>query len=487
MKIQISIVFFFFVFVSCSSIPPFDDNIDDVRQVSTRFSGDGVYDVLGYGYDITKEYLHPKSVRNPILDIEKYKKDYEARLVTGTPSWGGDKMYYGYSALDYLKDMTVETKAEALVGDTAKKSAFSGSISGSSYFNTRYSYSSKYSFASIDIVRNHKYIRINDEVSRLSDYLSVSFKEDVTRLSAMRLIEKYGTHVLTDFEIGGRYKLLFRSVIVNTSDKSIKKKAVASGLKAIVNSIGLSVNLDRNVTTTEELALENQHKELYVLFYGGSGTGLVYDLEKGLPTSIDIGKWESSVNLSNANLTAINWEETYPIYDFIQDPQKKQDVKKAVEQYLLGAQIKVLELKPLFHMYSKRQKNDFYVYTKYEADFLTGRWGDECLGIDGYILTNPEQNSKPMHKLHSWRQKNTFYVFSKQEADAIVAQWGDNYYGIDGYVLTQYEPNTKPMYKLHSWRQENTFYVFNKQEADAIVAQWGDRYYGIDGYIYEAD
>ena len=92
-----------------------------------------------------------------------------------------------------------------------------------------------------------------------------------------------------------------------------------------------------------------------------------------------------------------------------------------------------------------------------------------------------------MHKLHSWRQKNTFYVFSKQEADAIVAQWGDNYYGIDGYVLTQYEPNTKPMSKLHSWRQENTFYVFNKQEADAIVAQWGDRYYGIDGYIYEAD
>lgn len=83
--------------------------------------------------------------------------------MTGTPSFGGDQMYYGYSAFDYLKDMTKETKASLQVSDTAKQAAYSGSIAGGTYFKSAYSYSSKYSFASIDAVRKLKYIRINDE------------------------------------------------------------------------------------------------------------------------------------------------------------------------------------------------------------------------------------------------------------------------------------------------------------------------------------
>lgn len=75
-----------------------------------------------------------------------------------------------------------------------------------------------------------------------------------------------------------------------------------------------------------------------------------------MPTRIDIQHWESTVNLTNANLTDINWEETYPIYEFIQDPQKRAEVKNAVDQYIAGQQIKVLELRPMYRMHSKRQK-----------------------------------------------------------------------------------------------------------------------------------
>lgn len=98
------------------------------------------------------------------------------------------------------------------------------------------------------------------------NYLSSSFKEDLNRLPAEKLVKRYGTHVLTNFTIGGRYKLLFRSVITNTTENSVKRKTIASGLKALVGDIGIGVNFDRNVETSETLTRENKHRMLYVLF-----------------------------------------------------------------------------------------------------------------------------------------------------------------------------------------------------------------------------
>ena len=127
------------VLFSCSETELLDNSIDD-QLITTRASGDGLYDVLGYGYDITKEYLHPMSVCNPVLDIEKYKQDYGERLVTGTPSFGGDQMYYGYSASDYTKDITKETKVTTNMSYGNEKvdtvPYFSGNITSNNYLKT---------------------------------------------------------------------------------------------------------------------------------------------------------------------------------------------------------------------------------------------------------------------------------------------------------------------------------------------------------------
>ncbi len=154
--------------------------------------------------------------------------------------------------------------------------------------------------------------------------------------------------VLTDFIIGGRYKLLFRSVITNVKDASTKRKTVSSGFKSSLDGIGFSYNLEHTDTVDESLVKENQHNELYVMFYGGSGTNMKYDLEKGAPTSVDIQSWEKSVSLGNSCLNDINWKETYPIYDFISDPIKKIEIKNAVRKYIANGQIKMLEVIPLY-------------------------------------------------------------------------------------------------------------------------------------------
>ncbi|MGG6496342.1 UNVERIFIED_CONTAM: MAC/Perforin domain protein, partial [Bacteroidetes bacterium 56_B9] len=89
----------------------------------------------------------------------------------------------------------------------------------------------------------------------------------------------------------------------NTKDTSTKRETVHAGFKSSLDKIGFSYNLDHEETIHESLIKENQYKELYVLFYGGKGTNLKYDLEKGSPTSIDIQSWENSVSLENSCLT----------------------------------------------------------------------------------------------------------------------------------------------------------------------------------------
>lgn len=45
-----------------------------------RAAGDGIYDVLGYGYDITSDYLGEASVRQPVLDVEAFIRDNKGRF-----------------------------------------------------------------------------------------------------------------------------------------------------------------------------------------------------------------------------------------------------------------------------------------------------------------------------------------------------------------------------------------------------------------------
>lgn len=115
---------------SCSEIEKLPDITPLLPEVTTRPAGDEKYDVLGFGYDVTGEYLHPMSVKNPVLDIEKYEKDNKGRLIYGTSSFGFDRMYYGYSSSDYTKDVTTDTKATLNMDyGSEKDTAFSQVIS----------------------------------------------------------------------------------------------------------------------------------------------------------------------------------------------------------------------------------------------------------------------------------------------------------------------------------------------------------------------
>lgn len=463
---------------SCSEM---DELIPEVSQskATTRLAGDGVYDVLGMGYDVTGEYLHPMSVRNPIIDIVKYKNDYPNRLIIGTPSFGYDQFYYGYSSSDYVKDVTTETNAAINLSYGSATPLFSGSISRNSYLKTEYSYSDKYSFASVDAVRNRKYIRINDEVSRLSQYLLDDFKEDLSHLSPDRLIERYGTHVLTDFIIGGRYKLMFKSVITNSKDASSKRKTVATGFKSSLFNIGFSLNTSRTVQTDESLSKENQCKELYVLFYGGSGTNLKYDLEKGMPTTIDVQGWENSVALENACLNEITWKETYPIYYFISDPVQKEAIKMAVDKYIEASRLNVLELLPLY-TYLNTGKQNHLVTTNPNVvkDFPTFKFDR----VEAYVFKNQEPGTIALYEYYN---ANGFNHYASVIPNIHLLYPAYRKQGILGYVYKSAKMETVHLFEYYS-DNTNDHYASTIVNLPSLFPGW-KQVNGNPGHVYPAN
>lgn len=471
----------------CYSCSEFDDfPVEPITESSlhstTRAAGDEKYDVVGYGYDVTSEYLHPLSVKSAVLDIEKYKKDYSGRLESGTASYGYDRMYYGYSSADYVKDITTETKATYTMSYGNEKDTvfFSNTITNNAYLKTEYSYSSKYSFASLDLVRNLKHIYFNDEISRLSQYLSDSFNEDLERLSPDRVVERYGTHVLTDIIIGGRYKLIFRSVITKAKDASTKRKTVSSGFKSSLDGIGVSYNLEHIDTVDESLVKDNQHKELYVMFYGGSGTNLKYDLEKGMPTTIDIQSWEKSLSLANSCLNEINWKETYPIYEFISDPIKKEQIKDAVKRHIAASQLNILELLPLYSYYHDEDR-DHCVTT--DPDIVENYYGWRFLRVEGYILKNQLSNTHVLHEYYCeqlWDHYLTTipdihlkYPVYKQRTPL-------------GYIYKNSNIDLVPLYEYYHNGDEN-HYTTTRTDIIQNYSGWIRLIPAISGYVYPAD
>lgn len=455
-----------------------NESDNEISQIPiTRAPGDAKYDVLGFGYDITGDYLNPMSVRNLVIDIEKYYRDRPGRVMTSTATSGSDKFFYGADSADYLEEITNEYKTSLSggYGNDDNKQLFSGSLSTNQYFKTKEEYSSKYSFASLDVVRSIKRLWISEDAEYMADYLTPEFIQDVNRLSPTRLVERYGTHVLTDITIGGRYRLLFRSVIDKTTSRNEKKSIVKAGAEATWNGIkGKAENESTNETITNKVN-ENRHKELFVTFYGGKGSCMKYDLEEGKPTSLNISEWESNLSLNNANLTDINWKEAIPLYRFIQDPQKKEAVKKAVEDYIDEHRIKMIEVEPFYCYYSKKYVNHSY-FTEWKGEHFNT---DDYQGTTCYLPSQNEPGAVPLYRYYSAKYVNHSY-FTEYKGQHFNT---DDYQGIAGYIFKTQKPGTVPLYAYYSAKYVNHSY-FAKYKGQHFNT---DDCLGIIGYVYPAD
>lgn len=429
---------------SCSQENELTTDNDTQVETPTLRSAKGKYRVLGFSYDVTGDNLNKKSVRRPVLDIDKMELETKHTLIVDPETGGENHFYYGYSSLDYVKEVSRKTGFNASVfGVDFNKlnlCGFGGNIIYNSEFDSKYSYSSKYSFATADITKYVNTLRIAETPQNLLKYLSAKFLSDLnsTTFNADQFVLDYGTHVLTDITMGGHLQIICRSSIVEESDYTRKKEILKAGLNGALKMMKLSASIDKETEIKETIATQNKEATVYIKYKAGTGVGGTYNVETGVPT-IDKGTWEQSVTPQNAGLVEINWNKAYPIYDFITDVNKKAAVKAAVIRYIASKQIEVMQLKPFYKMYSPASKNSYYLQSWDEVIRNISQYGYIYESLDGYILAASANNTRPLYKMYSPGPKNSYYLYSWDEVMRHVSRYGDKYEGtIDGYI---YEPN----------------------------------------------
>ena len=493
MKKNYLLLLLLIVLSSCSKDNEFIINNDNPQvSLPTLRSADGKYRYLGFSYDVTGDNLSNKSVRRPVIDIDKMDAETKHTIIVDPATTGENHFYYGYSSLDYIKEVSRKTgfsaSASGMDFDKLGLCGFCGNINNNTEFDSKYTYSSKYSFASVDITKYINSFRIADNLSTLLKYLSPKFLSDLNSNSfnADQFVLDYGTHVLTDITMGGQLQIIYRSAIIEESDYTRKKEIVKAGLAGTLKKIGLSANVDKESEIKETLKTQNKEATVYIKYKAGTGTGGTYDVETGVPT-VEKGPWEQSVTIQNAGLVEINWNKAYPLYDFITDANKKAQIKAAVTRYIASKQINVIATTPIFQMYWEGGKNTHFVTTWAEVI----RWQNEknqnhkYEKIAGYIFNNQETGTIPLYQMYWEGGKNTHYVTTWAE----VIRWQNEknqnhkYERVIGYIFKNQEVGTVPLYQIYWGSGKNTHYVTTWEE----VIKWqnqGHQYEKILGYVY---
>ena len=306
------------------------------QSVNTRSAGDGVYDILGYGYDITGPYLDTKSSRAIVFDTNKL---LEKGLIT---PYKLEESRFRYSSgkdvIDFTTNMSSSLQMSTpgilkVIGGASLNIAFGGN----SHYN------SDYSFAYCTQQYIDSRYRISDaDINVLKTCLTKQFIERLSTYTPEQIVEEYGTHVLEDIYLGAKVEVYYMA----KSTSSSKKESINAGLGASLFSL---FKMDGKFQYDESLAITNKEQSLYYFTIGGDpAVGVQGSLNPENSPSIDIGKWMASVKSSTPKFIDVdnNSQSFIPIYELVTDPTKKQTLKAYIDNYIKSKEVCSISLYP---------------------------------------------------------------------------------------------------------------------------------------------
>ena len=460
---------------------------NDAKQQSKdglelKSSGDGKYDLLGFGYDVTGEYLNDESSRFQVVDIDEFlkveanKSSYNEKGALATVS----NMYSGATSEDFLKEIKTKNKIGTNGSFNIGIVNLGGNLSGSVDINNKYTYSTKYSFARVDLVKKVKQLQMNAEAKDFMPYLNSKFIKDIKEKSADQIIANYGTHVLFDISIGARLQFDYRSVIIEEGNRSEKKGIVEAGANFNVALIKAGGTAHHEIEENRELNKKNATWNLKLKSYGNShsGIGELYFSNGFEPTKVpfNLKEWEQTAVAKGAALIAINWDKAYPIYEFVADPVKKAEIKVAMEKHINSKRIDILELSPLYE-YWNAGANDHYYTTEFASTMGGGYWKYNNVVV-GYIHTKNINASSPLYEY--WDGKGSDHYYNTGYALTMGGgAW--KYNGITGYVFKSKIGETVPLFEYWNAGAHDHYY---STEFASTMGGGAWKYNGVTGYLY---
>ena len=306
------------------------------QSVNTRSAGDGVYDILGYGYDITGPYLDTKSSRAIVFDTNKL---LEKGLIT---PYKLEESRFRYSSGKDVIDFTTNMSS-SLQMSTPGILKVIGGASLTIAFGGNSHYNSDYSFAYCTQQYIDSRYRISEaDINVLKTCLTKQFIERLSTYTPEQIVEEYGTHVLKDIYLGAKFEVYYMA----KSTSSSKKESINAGLGASLFSL---FKMDGKFQYDESLAITNKEQSLYYFTIGGDpAVGVQGSLNPENSPSIDIGKWMASVKSSTPKFIDVdnNSQSFIPIYELVTDPTKKQTLKAYIDNYIKSKEVCSISLYP---------------------------------------------------------------------------------------------------------------------------------------------
>lgn len=429
---------------------------DNNNRIAAKSAGDGIYDVLGHGYDVAGEYANANSAGFKVIDIDRFRNEQPERVKSENANSQELIEDYGENAEAYSKMVSTKVDATAsfkLFGQSIK-AGFSNSVTSTNKFDAKYIY------GTYSLVIRQKRLRFNATADMLSNYLTPEFTQDLQTKTPQQIVQDYGTHIAVDIYTGAKMDVMFQSETTNQDRERAARIGVKVGAGDVFN---IDVNNDVNTSQSNK----NYSRKLSYRTRGGDPSkGLVGELNLDQTNpKINISNWQNSSTPNNAVLVDFGKQGLTIIYDLIKDPVKKAQLKAYVDQYLIDNNV-YLEYKtvPIYRYYNAY--GDHY-YTQVS----TAPSGYHSEGIEFYAYSFKVPNSIPIYMYYNTSSGDHYYTQSLATPAGYIAE------GIAFYAHSSQVPNSVPIYMYYNSYGDH-FYTKSPS------TPWGYHSEGIWFYAY---
>ncbi|MFT3993476.1 MAG: MAC/perforin domain-containing protein [Dysgonomonas sp.] len=338
MKKYITVLLLTILLFSCSNeLYDTDSNENNQNTPSLKFGGDGKFDALGYGADVTQEFLATEKAA--VIDNDRLDKEAPNRIAWNLNNRQYYTEYSGATASSMLKEIASKKAISISAGYSGVSALFKASFENKN--STRKT--TNYSYGEYHLIIKKKEFRYNFSFSetgsdQLRKYVTDNFKKDVENLPPRELIKIYGTHVYTHVVLGGELTVTYSSEILSTENKETKKMAVEAGMEASIGSLfKLSTSVEVGEEKNKEMTQMNSNQRINYETRGGDARlGVVGSISFDGKTQqqIDLTKWQESCTSENVNLIDFDPGTLIPLWMFVEPGAKQDELKQAIAKYI---------------------------------------------------------------------------------------------------------------------------------------------------------
>ena len=340
MKTFIATLFLSFFIFSCTDNEIITDlNTEKENTPTTRSAGDGVYDLLGYGYNcFYSDFKDPLYAKAKIIDLDRLEKGLGRDPITGqevvfNPSKIETSLLHGKTETKTVYGSSVRTLTENLnINATAKvgtKDLNLFSLDLEATINSGGTSENRDAFYRVDALKMTRRITLPYTTpSRLKYFFTDEFLSDLKNLSGKDLLEKYGTHVMTDILLGGNFSAFYTGKYTSTESTQLLDFKASSNF--LMSSITANVHYDNKLFNSFK------NVNIYIKTQGGSQviTSIISQNANGDLDNVtfDYASWMNSVTTETESLIGIGNPDTkfYLLSEFIDDLSKKKEIELAI-------------------------------------------------------------------------------------------------------------------------------------------------------------